>query len=391
MYPILRCLSNRIRRFTARERAARSPAPDADLGRAGFRQPPAPAGNRAGRRWDAGPFRAIIGAITRGRGRVAGAGVAAGLAGIAALGLGRCGSFPGGADPIRPLNVVVVTLDTLSARHLTPYGQTRIETPAFERVAAEGVLFEQAAATVPLTLPSHSSMFTGTYPMFHGVRDNGGYYLPDDSETLAEALAAAGYRTGAFTAAFVVDSRPPTTTKWRSPIPSSAGCSTGGRDRADSGHPARADRRPRREPGARTHREGAHGFFTYTPPGGPFLLRAPYRRIGDGRRLLLAVRARPPARAASGPRVALLGDTLALATAVGVALREPMAETSLGPPTTCDVFKDRVGQVRERPLAESQPLHGRRLVLRCVLLHRVVFLLRESGWRSGSDSSKPPA
>lgn len=210
MYPILRCLSNRIRRFRATERAARSPSLDADFGRPGFRPPPAPpapAGNRAGRQRYARPFRAIIGAMTRGRGRVAGAGIAAGLAGIAALGLGRCGSFPGGADPIRPLNVVVVTLDTLSARHLTPYGQTRIETPAFERVAAEGVLFEQAAATVPLTLPSHSSMFTGTYPMFHGVRDNGGYYLPDDSETLAEALAAAGYRTGAFTAAFVVDSR----------------------------------------------------------------------------------------------------------------------------------------------------------------------------------------
>ena len=143
----------------------------------------------------------------RGRRRAVPALAAAGLAGAAALALGRCGSLPGGTDPIRPLNVVVATLDTLSARHLTPYGQTRIETPAFERVAAEGVLFEQATATVPLTLPSHSSMFTGTYPMFHGVRDNGGYYLPEDSETLAETLGAAGYRTGAFTAAFVVDSR----------------------------------------------------------------------------------------------------------------------------------------------------------------------------------------
>ena len=103
--------------------------------------------------------------------------------------------------------MVVVTLDTLSARHLSQYGNERIETPNFGRVAAEGVLFEQATATVPLTLPSHASMFTGTYPMFHGVRDNGGYYLRDDAETLAEALGAAGWRTGGFVAAFVVDSR----------------------------------------------------------------------------------------------------------------------------------------------------------------------------------------
>ena len=127
--------------------------------------------------------------------------------GIAVLLGGGCSGLSGGPDPVRPLNVVVVTLDTLSARHLSQYGNDRIETPAFGRVADEGVLFEQATATVPLTLPSHTSMFTGTYPMFHGVRDNGGYYVPEDAETLAEVLRDAGYRTGGFVAAFVVDSR----------------------------------------------------------------------------------------------------------------------------------------------------------------------------------------
>ncbi len=120
---------------------------------------------------------------------------------------GGCSGLPGASDPTRPLNVVVVTLDTLSARHLAQYGNERIETPAFGRVAAEGVLFEQATATVPLTLPSHATMFTGTYPMFHGVRDNGGYYLGDGAVTLAETLRDAGWRTGGFVAAFVVDSR----------------------------------------------------------------------------------------------------------------------------------------------------------------------------------------
>lgn len=127
--------------------------------------------------------------------------------GLSALLGAGCAGLPGGTDPIRPLNVVVVTLDTLSARHLNQYGNERIETPAFGRIAAEGVLFEQATATVPLTLPSHTSMFTGTYPMFHGVRDNGGYYVRDDAVPLAEVLGEAGYRTGGFVAAFVVDSR----------------------------------------------------------------------------------------------------------------------------------------------------------------------------------------
>ena len=127
--------------------------------------------------------------------------------GLTALLSAGCAELPGGTDPVRPLNVVVVTLDTLSARHLSQYGNNRIETPGFGRVAAEGVLFEQATSTVPLTLPSHTSMFTGTYPMFHGVRDNGGYYVREDSETLAEVLRDAGYRTGGFVAAFVVDSR----------------------------------------------------------------------------------------------------------------------------------------------------------------------------------------
>jgi arylsulfatase A-like enzyme/Tfp pilus assembly protein PilF len=129
------------------------------------------------------------------------------LAAAAITAVPGCAGLPGGRDEVRPLNVVVVTLDTLSARHLSQYGNERIATPAFGRAAAEGVLFEQATATVPLTLPSHTSMFTGTYPMFNGVRDNGGYYVREDSETLAEALRAAGYQTGAFVAAFVVDSR----------------------------------------------------------------------------------------------------------------------------------------------------------------------------------------
>ena len=60
---------------------------------------------------------------------------------------------------------------------------------------------------MPLTLPAHSSLFTGTFPAWHGVRDNGGFYLGDEQTTLAEVLRARGFRTGGFVSAFVLDSR----------------------------------------------------------------------------------------------------------------------------------------------------------------------------------------
>ncbi len=106
-----------------------------------------------------------------------------------------------------PFNIVLVTADTLRADKLGCYGNTRIRTPNIDRMAEEGVLFENATTVVPLTLPVHSSIFTGTYPMYHGVRDNGGYYLDSKHATLAESLKEKGYATGGFVAAFVLDSK----------------------------------------------------------------------------------------------------------------------------------------------------------------------------------------
>ena len=76
-----------------------------------------------------------------------------------------------------PLNVVVVTLDTTRADRIGAYGAKDVETPVFDRLASEGVLFEQAVSVAPLTLPAHSSIFTGKFPPEHGVRDNGGFFL----------------------------------------------------------------------------------------------------------------------------------------------------------------------------------------------------------------------
>ena len=114
------------------------------------------------------------------------------------------GTLPSGVSRDR-LNLVVVTLDTTRADRLGAYGYARADTPAFDRLAREGVLFDQAVSVAPLTLPAHASMFTGKFPPEHGIRDNGGFFLGEEHETLAEVLHAKGYRTGGFVSAFVLD------------------------------------------------------------------------------------------------------------------------------------------------------------------------------------------
>jgi arylsulfatase A-like enzyme/Tfp pilus assembly protein PilF len=111
--------------------------------------------------------------------------------------------------PLSPqdLNILFFTLDTTRADHIGCYGYTRIETPNIDSLAGQGFLFKNATSQAPLTLPSHSSIFTGTYPFYNGVRDNGGFYLEPEKTTLAEVLQQSGWATSAFIGAFVLDSR----------------------------------------------------------------------------------------------------------------------------------------------------------------------------------------
>jgi arylsulfatase A-like enzyme len=108
--------------------------------------------------------------------------------------------------PRRPRpNVLLVTLDTLRADHLGCYGDLRAETPAIDGVARAGTLFTRAYSPVPLTLPAHATMFTGLEPPAHGLVDNGMTSAELGAATLAERLQAAGYDTGAFISAFVLN------------------------------------------------------------------------------------------------------------------------------------------------------------------------------------------
>jgi arylsulfatase A-like enzyme/Tfp pilus assembly protein PilF len=103
-------------------------------------------------------------------------------------------------------NVLLVTIDTLRADHVGAYGD-RASTPNLDRLAAAGTVFERCIAQTPLTLPSHTTILSGTYPLHHRVRDNGGFVVPDELELVSETLQQRGFATGAFIGAYVLHSK----------------------------------------------------------------------------------------------------------------------------------------------------------------------------------------
>jgi arylsulfatase A-like enzyme/Tfp pilus assembly protein PilF len=124
--------------------------------------------------------------------------------GLAALGLvlAGCGLFE-----TPPPNVLLISVDTLRQDHVGCYGYKIVRTPNIDRLSEEGFTFDDAIASIPLTLPSHASVLTGLYPISHGVRDNSRFRLALEFETLAEVLRQNGYHTGGFVGSFVLDSR----------------------------------------------------------------------------------------------------------------------------------------------------------------------------------------
>ena len=109
--------------------------------------------------------------------------------------------------PQRPTNVIIITLDTTRPDVLAAYGGAKVETPALDRVAREGIVFDQATTPVPLTLPAHTSLFTGLFPVHHGVHDNTDPPLDKKHTTLVELLHSSGMHSAAFVASAVVGSR----------------------------------------------------------------------------------------------------------------------------------------------------------------------------------------
>jgi arylsulfatase A-like enzyme/Tfp pilus assembly protein PilF len=119
-----------------------------------------------------------------------------------ALATAACAAPP--APPPAARHLVLVTIDTLRADRLGCYGSRNVATPNLDRLASKGVMAVHATVHVPLTRPSHTSIFTGLLPAEHGIRDNVSPTLAPDVPTLAPMLKAAGFRTGAFVSSIVL-------------------------------------------------------------------------------------------------------------------------------------------------------------------------------------------
>ena len=126
------------------------------------------------------------------------------LLGAAFLALAAAGCRRGGSVVSRGAPIVLISVDTLRADHLPAYGYTAVETPNLDSLRKDAVLFENAYSHVPLTLPSHTTIFTGLLPPQNGVRDNLGYTLGPGPATIASLLKARGYATGGAVSSIVL-------------------------------------------------------------------------------------------------------------------------------------------------------------------------------------------
>ena len=93
---------------------------------------------------------------------------------------------------VAPKRIFFITVDTLRADHLGSYGYPRLTSPHLDKLAGNGVLFEQAIAQWPKTTPSFASMFTGQYPQTTGMTHRAAKWLSGDYLTLAEMIQSAG-------------------------------------------------------------------------------------------------------------------------------------------------------------------------------------------------------
>ena len=104
-------------------------------------------------------------------------------------------------------HIVLISLDTCRADHLSCYGYVRPTTPHIDALAKQGFLFSHAMTPIPVTLPAHASMLTGTIPPHHGKHENKDVYFDPSHVTLAALLKTKGYRTGAFVGSQVLNSQ----------------------------------------------------------------------------------------------------------------------------------------------------------------------------------------
>ncbi len=104
-------------------------------------------------------------------------------------------------------NLLLITIDALRIDRLAAYGSQNPRTPNMDRLAENGWTFKNCYATVPMSLPSHSTIFTGREPLDHGVHNNGTDFLPSGEQTLAEVMKNEGFETYAVVSSYELQSK----------------------------------------------------------------------------------------------------------------------------------------------------------------------------------------
>lgn len=102
-------------------------------------------------------------------------------------------------------NVIIISIDTCRADYLSCYGYPEKITPNIDALANEASLFKNTVSPVPITLPAHCSLLTGTIPPYHGVHSNVAYKLAPSNLTMAEILKSNGFQTAAIISTFVLE------------------------------------------------------------------------------------------------------------------------------------------------------------------------------------------
>src|SRR5688572_27748817 len=126
---------------------------------------------------------------------------------VSAFGLAVAGSAAVGwrvarESPAHQGPIVLISAEGTPASALAIYGSPSTDTPAIDGLAADGVVFERAYAHSPQTLPAHASLLSGQLPVQHGVRNDAGFAVKEDVQTLAEMLRSRGFATGAAVSSF---------------------------------------------------------------------------------------------------------------------------------------------------------------------------------------------
>lgn len=124
------------------------------------------------------------------------------LVALIAVVVSACGAEP--KPPSEPVNLVILSIDTLRPDHLGVYGYRHDTSPNLDRFARQCVVFDQAITVHVATGPAHGTILTGLYPGSHGIQRNG-MRLKPDVETLAETLADRGLATGAFISSWTME------------------------------------------------------------------------------------------------------------------------------------------------------------------------------------------